>query len=97
MELPTVPCDTCGEPTTFTGTKRCNNCWEVERRIQDYARSAKGKKFLLHTLVALDAQELLVWLRHEKKMIENRAASGALSQIRLIEYITGTIKKQLKR
>ncbi len=33
-----VPCETCGVPTTFTGTKRCNDCWEVEARIAGYLR-----------------------------------------------------------
>jgi hypothetical protein len=30
---PTVPCDLCGEPTFMTGTRRCDPCWELERRI----------------------------------------------------------------
>lgn len=40
---PTVPCGTCGAPTTSTGTERCNRCWEVERRLADYLR-AGGEK-----------------------------------------------------
>ena len=30
----TVPCGRCGRPTTSTGTKRCDACWELETRIQ---------------------------------------------------------------
>jgi hypothetical protein len=30
-----VPCGLCGAPTAMTGTKRCDRCWELERRIQD--------------------------------------------------------------
>lgn len=30
----TVPCELCGKPTTMTGTKRCDPCWELERRIK---------------------------------------------------------------
>lgn len=42
----TVPCDTCKEPTTFTGTKRCNNCYEVEGRLSTYLRSARGRSLV---------------------------------------------------
>lgn len=34
----TVPCETCGTPTHMTGTKRCDDCWEVERRLGEYLR-----------------------------------------------------------
>ena len=30
----TVPCRICGNDTPMTGTKLCNRCWELERRIQ---------------------------------------------------------------
>jgi len=30
----TVPCGLCGTQTTMTRTKRCDSCWELERRIQ---------------------------------------------------------------
>ena len=33
IEQETVPCEPCGTPTPMTGTKRCNGCWELERRI----------------------------------------------------------------
>lgn len=38
-EKPTVSCKTCGEPTTFTGTKQCNGCHEVEMRLGEYLRN----------------------------------------------------------
>jgi len=41
----TVPCETCGKPTPYRGTKRCNNCWEVERRLPDYVKSSRGRAF----------------------------------------------------
>lgn len=49
---PTVPCATCGAPTTSTGTKRCNRCWEVERRLRDYllSGSPKSRAFVLEQL-----------------------------------------------
>lgn len=31
-----VPCETCGTETFMTGTKRCDRCWELERRLADY-------------------------------------------------------------
>ncbi len=32
---PQVPCGICGDPTPMTGTRRCDNCWEIERRVAD--------------------------------------------------------------
>lgn len=29
----TVLCGICGTPTRMTGTKRCNRCWELEKRV----------------------------------------------------------------
>ena len=36
-----VPCGICGDPTRMTGTKRCDRCWELERRIEDDPKLAK--------------------------------------------------------
>ncbi len=49
----TVPCSTCEQPTTFTGTKKCNDCWEVERRLDGYLRrgEAKARLFVEKTLL----------------------------------------------
>lgn len=33
-EQPTVPCKVCDTPTTYTGTKLCNNCYEVVNRLE---------------------------------------------------------------
>lgn len=30
----TIPCELCGKPTRMLGTKRCDPCWELERRIE---------------------------------------------------------------
>lgn len=45
-ETATVPCETCGTPTPMLGTKRCTNCWEVEKRLLEYLRSINGRKFV---------------------------------------------------
>ena len=29
----TCPCGLCGKPTPMTATKRCDGCWELERRV----------------------------------------------------------------
>jgi len=48
-ELPdftlTVSCVICGTRTPITGTKRCDRCWELERRI--IADPELAKKILL--------------------------------------------------
>lgn len=33
-DRPTTPCEICGLATTSLGTKRCDRCWELERRIE---------------------------------------------------------------
>lgn len=30
----TVACKLCGEPTPMLGTKMCNSCWELDKRIR---------------------------------------------------------------
>jgi ribosomal protein L37E len=42
----TVPCKRCGEPTSYLGTKLCNNCWEVEHRLDLYLRSEKAQQYI---------------------------------------------------
>lgn len=32
-DQPTCPCRLCGKPTQMLGTKLCDFCWELERRI----------------------------------------------------------------
>ena len=34
-ELKTVPCELCGLQTQMAHTKRCDWCWELERRIRE--------------------------------------------------------------
>lgn len=29
-----VACTLCGGPTQMTGTKLCNNCWEIKTRLE---------------------------------------------------------------
>lgn len=50
--IETVPCGTCGEPTTYTGTKQCNDCHEVETRLRGYLKRGKRKSraFVLEVL-----------------------------------------------
>jgi hypothetical protein len=31
----TVACEICGASTPMINTKRCDRCWELERRIHD--------------------------------------------------------------
>jgi len=45
-----VPCKTCGEPTDYTGTKRCVNCWTVERRLEKYLEFENGRRFVRNML-----------------------------------------------
>lgn len=33
-ESETVPCIWCAKPTRMLGTRQCDNCWELSRRIR---------------------------------------------------------------
>lgn len=35
LGMEVIDCGLCGRPTTMTGTKRCDRCWELETRIKD--------------------------------------------------------------
>jgi hypothetical protein len=48
------PCEVCGKPTQYEGTKRCDNCWEVERRLKTYLKSPKGQAFARKAMPLLD-------------------------------------------
>jgi hypothetical protein len=54
IDMETIPCETCGSPTPFKGTKRCNNCWEVEGRLPTYLRNPKGVGFIRSLMPKLD-------------------------------------------
>ena len=53
----TIPCETCGEPTNMTATKRCTNCWEVEHRMSRYLKSEGGRKFVRMMLQTVQPDE----------------------------------------
>jgi len=41
------PCKTCGKPTTYGQNGICQNCFQVESRIDVYIRSENGRAKLL--------------------------------------------------
>ncbi len=41
---PENECTTCGDKCYL---KECTNCWEVERRLEDYLKSPKGFVFVM--------------------------------------------------
>ena len=47
---PRDPCGTCGCRVTHPGARRCNGCWEVERRLEDYAAFPGGRRELARIL-----------------------------------------------
>lgn len=36
-------CKTCGKPVDFLNASKCNLCWEVEHRIDDYLQSPSAR------------------------------------------------------
>lgn len=54
----TIPCKICEKPTPMLGTKLCNNCWEVERRLDDYLKTPKGRKNVYGGKMVVDSRYL---------------------------------------
>lgn len=65
VTIETVPCKTCGTPTPYLGTRLCDNCFEVERRLEDYLKSQKGQEFVDSLLGKKPARERLIALLDE--------------------------------
>lgn len=86
MHVATVPCALCGEPTDFTGTKRCNNCWEVERRLDDFLKSANGRRLLLQKLNTIDVTFLKRWIGKERSRFERIHREGISASSRERAY-----------
>ncbi len=52
-------CRTCGADGDMDGTcQECANCWEVEKRLEDYLRSQKGRDFVETALKAIAAVQI---------------------------------------
>ena len=103
MELPTVPCATCGQPTTYTGTKRCNNCHEVETRIVSYASSANGRRHLFQVLRTIDVEALKRWIGKERTRFDRiqaeakgATAERAFGESNVCSLIIGKINERLR-
>lgn len=45
VDQETVPCRICGNQTPMTGTKLCDRCWELKKRI--HADPAIAERILL--------------------------------------------------
>jgi hypothetical protein len=67
----TVPCETCGAPTMMASTKRCNDCYEVELRLQKFLAHAKGRAYVRRLLASLKKQEV-----EDEKLIHKQCEKG---------------------
>jgi hypothetical protein len=54
MNIPTVPCKVCGEPTRYLAVKLCDRCWYVEDGLEEYLKHAAGRENLRRLLPVLD-------------------------------------------
>ncbi len=82
MNLPLVPCETCGTNTPNTGSKRCDSCWEVEKRLQHYVRSENGQKCVLEALWGSQA------LADHDRRLREHLATGLVNRARCIVEAT---------
>jgi hypothetical protein len=45
-----MPCETCGKDTTNFGTKCCDNCWEVESRLDQYIQNSTALQLIIRKI-----------------------------------------------
>lgn len=55
-------CETCGKPADFEGAKKCCNCWEVEKRIDEFIRSPKGRQTVLDKINSINEEFYKDWM-----------------------------------
>lgn len=61
MTAPVKACSTCGASADCGGTtEKCANCWEVERRLGDYLKSDKGRRFVLDAVAKNNGRDVSV-------------------------------------
>jgi len=51
MENEVVKCRFCGNETRATGTKMCNNCWEVVSRLPEFLKHENGISLVIDCLL----------------------------------------------
>lgn len=56
IERKTIPCEICGRPTEYVGTKRCDGCWHMEVSFRDFVQynKEKAKEWLHKQLKTLE-------------------------------------------
>ncbi len=64
MSEKTCPCTWCGRPTKMLGTKLCDPCWELERRVRMDPLLAARMLAALH-------KDIAVLLVHGKEYVLN--------------------------
>lgn len=70
-----VPCKFCGEPTVYTATELCNNCWDFEHRIDLFISNDNGLNFVVKKVKAL---KIRAWQDKWLKEIDERFLNGEI-------------------
>jgi len=52
-----VQCGICGNNTSSV-SKRCNNCWQVEHRLEEYLTHKAGRDKVAEILLRMDCDSL---------------------------------------
>jgi hypothetical protein len=52
-------CRQCNKPVAFEGCARCENCYEVERRLEEYLSHPRGLEFVCNLLKTQEIQRNL--------------------------------------
>ena len=50
------PCIYCGDPVSFPSCNECEDCWEVENRLDRYLKSEHGRDFVREHLAAAEVR-----------------------------------------
>lgn len=81
-------CKTCGEHLQNETDLLCNNCWEVERRLERYLNNVNAKIFVLNALLKYD--------NNKKEVISPIKVDTVMKRFVDIHNLANQIKSILK-
>ncbi|MCK4666930.1 hypothetical protein KAU33_09285 [Candidatus Dependentiae bacterium] len=84
-----VRCKFCGELTLSTNTQLCDNCWEFERRIEQFISNRKGMCFVVRKIKEAKIKK---WQDKWYKEIDERWVQHEIDSILIPTEVIDSIK-----
>lgn len=74
--MSSLNCEVCGQLGDCSGTiPKCANCWEVERRLDEYMKSEAGRKFVLQRAAYVQGAKVLTLASALQRLFPNDASA----------------------